>query len=94
MPKLQVPDVRCKVEGCWCVAVFRDVCGPIPSKLVISRYHVSWILKFSKPEGFFFFGFIILENFLFGKSAALLKPFLPGKAFVQESFCEAIDFMI
>ena len=53
MPNPQVPDVRCKVEGCWCVAVFRDVCGPIPSRLVISRYHVSWILKFSKPEGHF-----------------------------------------
>ena len=71
MPKPQVPDVRCKVKGCRCVAVFHDVCGPIPS------------LNFRSLKDMFF-GFIILEKLRFGKSTTLLQPFLSGKAFVQQ----------
>ena len=58
MPKPQVPDVRCRVKGCWCVAV-HDVCGPIPSSNFRSLKDI-------------FFGFIILEKFPFGKATTLL----------------------
>ena len=73
MPKPQVPDVRCKVKGCWCVAVFHDVCGQIPSRLVISRYQTTYpgSSNFRSMKDIFF-GFIILEKFPCGKPTTLL----------------------
>ena len=48
MPKLQLSDVRCKVKGCWCVAVFHDVCGPIPSSNFRSLKDIFLVLSFLK----------------------------------------------
>ena len=88
MPKLQVPDLRCKVKGCWSVCSMMFV-GRFWADLyyfVISCHHVS--SRFSKREGnhklFLFSMFIVPEKCPFGKSSTLLQPFPCGKASVNE----------
>ena len=77
MPKLQVPDVRCKVKLCWCCMMFVGRFRADLYYFVISCHHVS--SRFSKPKGnhnmFFhvFSGFIFLEECPIGKSTDLLQ---------------------